>query len=47
MAFTVRGAVPGVDAAAFQRAAELTMQNCPVSRALKGNVTFAVEARLA
>jgi osmotically inducible protein OsmC len=47
MAFTVRGAVPGVDAAAFQRAAELTMQNCPVSRALKGNVTFTVEARLA
>jgi len=47
MAFTVRGTVAGIDAAAFQRAAEYTKENCPVSRALKGNVTITVDASLA
>ena len=46
MAFSVRGTVPGVDAATFLRAAEFTKENCPVSRALKGNVTLTVQARL-
>ncbi len=43
---TVRGTVPGVDEAAFRRAAEGAKDNCPVSRALKGNVRFTVDARL-
>jgi osmotically inducible protein OsmC len=45
-ALTVRGTVPGVDAAAFRRAAEEAKDNCPVSRALKGNVRFTIDARL-
>jgi osmotically inducible protein OsmC len=43
---TVRGRVNGLDQAAFARAAEGTKENCPVSRALKGNVAFVVEAKL-
>ena len=46
MALTVRGTVPGMDVAAFRKAAEFTKDNCPVSRALKGNVTFTLDARL-
>jgi osmotically inducible protein OsmC len=46
IALTTRGAVPGVDADMFRRAAEATKENCPVSRALKGNVTFTLDARL-
>jgi lipoyl-dependent peroxiredoxin len=46
MALTVRGNVPGVDSAAFAKAAESTKLNCPVSRALKGNVRFTLEAAL-
>jgi osmotically inducible protein OsmC len=47
IAVSVRGAVPGVEAATFRRAAEVTKDNCPVSRALKGNVSLTVEATLA
>ena len=47
IAVAVRGVVPGVDAETFRRAADVTKDNCPVSRALKGNVSFTVEAKLA
>jgi osmotically inducible protein OsmC len=43
---TVRGTVPGLDAAAFLKAAESAKENCPVSKALRGNVTFTLDARL-
>ena len=36
IALTVRGVVPGVDAAAFREAAEGAKANCPVSKALAG-----------
>lgn len=43
---TVRGQVPGMDATAFRQAAEAAKNNCPVSQALKGNVSLSVEATL-
>lgn len=43
----VRGTVPNVDAAAFTKAAEGAKENCPISRALKGNVQLSVKATLA
>jgi osmotically inducible protein OsmC len=43
----VRGEVPGVDQAAFAKAAEAAKEGCPVSQALKGNVPFELDARLA
>ncbi|HXF95240.1 MAG TPA: OsmC family protein [Gemmatimonadales bacterium] len=46
MELVVRGKVPGSDPAAFQRAAEGAKENCPVSKALKGNVEFTLDARL-
>ena len=46
-ALTVVGAVPGLDADAFQEAAEAAKDGCPVSGALKGNVELSVDARLA
>src|SRR6266542_2559477 len=42
----VKGDVPGADAAKFAQAAEGAKDNCPVSRALKGNVTLSVKATL-
>ena len=42
----VRGKVPGIDQAAFQKAAEGAKDNCPVSRALKGNVAIELDAKL-
>ncbi|MGZ3602764.1 MAG: OsmC family peroxiredoxin [Ktedonobacterales bacterium] len=45
-ALTVRGTVPGIDAAGFQRAAETAKDNCPISKALQGNVQLSVEATL-
>lgn len=47
MELSVRGTVKGVDQAAFQRAAEGAKENCPVSKALKGNVAVTLNARLA
>jgi osmotically inducible protein OsmC len=44
---TVKGTVPGIDAAAFKKAAEAAKGSCPISRALKGNVELSVEATLA
>lgn len=43
----VRGTVPNADAAAFTKAAEGAKENCPVSRALKGNVQLTLKATLA
>jgi lipoyl-dependent peroxiredoxin len=47
MRLEVRGQVPGVDQAAFAKAAEAAKEGCPVSQALKGNVPFELDARLA
>jgi lipoyl-dependent peroxiredoxin len=47
MRLEVRGEVPGVDQAAFAKAAEAAKDGCPVSQALKGNVAFELDARLA
>jgi lipoyl-dependent peroxiredoxin len=47
MAISVRGRVPGMDAAAFQQAAEGAGSGCPVSKALAGNVEITVQAQLA
>ena len=44
---TVRGQVQGADGAAFQQAAEVAKDGCPISQALKGNVDLSVEATLA
>lgn len=43
---TVRGCVPGIDASKFSELADGAKENCPVSRAMKGNVALKVEAHL-
>jgi osmotically inducible protein OsmC len=43
---TVRGDVPGIDAATFASLAADAKDNCPISQALKGNVELAVDATL-
>lgn len=43
----VRGTVKGLDAAAFDKAAQAAKDGCPISQALKGNVALAVKATLA
>ena len=47
MNLEVRGTVPGIDAAAFAKAAQGARDGCPVSGALKGNVQIEMDARLA
>lgn len=47
MRLETRGEVPGVDQAAFAKAADAAKEGCPVSGALKGNVQFELDARLA
>ena len=47
MRLEVRGQVPGLDDAGFRAAAEKAKDGCPVSQALKGNVPFELDARLA
>lgn len=42
----VEGAVPGIDAAAFQEHAEAAKAGCPVSRALAGVPEITLNARL-
>jgi osmotically inducible protein OsmC len=42
----VEGLVPGLDEEGFVRAAQDAKDNCPVSKALTGNVELAVSARL-
>jgi osmotically inducible protein OsmC len=46
MRLVVRGKVPGLDQAAFAKAAEAAKDGCPVSGALKGNVAFELDAKL-
>ena len=46
MALTVRGKVPGLDQAGFQKAAEEAKSGCPVSRALKGIPQMTLDAKL-
>ena len=43
----VRGKVPGIEAADFEKHAETAKDSCPVSSALKGNVALSVKASLA
>src|SRR5436309_13123937 len=42
----VRGTVPGLDQAGFQRAADEAKRNCPVSRALAGIPQITLDAKL-
>ena len=42
----VRGNVPGVDVATFEKAAQAAEQSCPVSNALRNNVVISVHAQL-
>ena len=46
MKVDVRGAVPGVNQAAFAAAAEGAKNGCPVSQLFKGNIQVDLEARL-
>ena len=46
-ALTVRGTVPGLDAAGFQEAAGNAKSNCPVSQALTGIPEITLDAQLA
>jgi lipoyl-dependent peroxiredoxin len=43
----VRGKVEGIDEAAFQQVAEGAKKNCPVSKAIQGNVEITMQAKLA
>lgn len=45
-AISVKGVVPGIDAAGFQAMAEKAKDGCPISRAIAGNVELSVEAVL-
>lgn len=47
MALNVRGIVPGLDQATFEKAAQTAEQTCPVSNALRNNVAITVHAELA
>jgi lipoyl-dependent peroxiredoxin len=46
IALAVEGRVPGIDAAAFQAAAQTAKENCPVSKALASVPEITLEARL-
>jgi osmotically inducible protein OsmC len=46
MRLQVRGKVPGIDQAAFAKAADAAKEGCPVSQALRGNVKLELDARL-
>jgi osmotically inducible protein OsmC len=46
MKLDVTGKVNGVDEAGFQEAARQAVENCPVSKALAGNVEITLDARL-
>lgn len=47
MELTVNGKVEGIDEGEFERIAETAKENCPVSKALAGNVPISVTATLA
>ena len=46
MVLDVRGRVPGLDQASFEKAAQAAGQGCPVSNALRNNVVITVNAHL-
>jgi lipoyl-dependent peroxiredoxin len=46
IALTVDGRVPGLDAAAFEEAAQGAKENCPVSKALAGVPEITLDAKL-
>ena len=46
MVLDVRGKVPGLDQAAFERVAQQAEQGCPISNALRNNVQIRVNAHL-
>ena len=46
IALTVEGEVPGIGEDAFRQAAEGAKANCPVSKALEGNVEITLDASL-
>ena len=46
MELAVRGKVPGLDQAAFQKAAEEAKRGCPVSKALAGVPQITLDAKL-
>jgi osmotically inducible protein OsmC len=46
MRLEVRGRVPGIDADTFSRTAQEAEEGCPVSNALRGNVSISVQATL-
>ncbi len=46
-AITVRGDVQGIHTAKFRSLADDAKENCPISQALKGNVSLSVDADLA
>jgi len=43
---TVKGTVPGIDKATFERLADDAKDNCPISAAIRGNVEVSVQAEL-
>jgi osmotically inducible protein OsmC len=43
---TVKGTVPDIDKATFERLADDAKDNCPISAAIRGNVELSVEATL-
>ena len=46
MDLNVRGKVPGLDQAGFEKVAQQAEQGCPVSNALRNNVQISVKANL-
>jgi osmotically inducible protein OsmC len=46
MDLEVRASVPKIDDATFQKIARDTKENCPVSKALKGNLELSLTATL-
>jgi lipoyl-dependent peroxiredoxin len=45
-ALEVRGKVPGLDLAGFEKAADEAKEGCPISQMMKGNVQLSVKATL-
>ena len=45
-ALEVKGKVPGLDAAGFEKAANEAKEGCPISQMVKGNVQLSVKATL-
>ena len=46
VALELEAMVPGIDEGAFRQAADGAKENCPVSKALKGNVEITLQAKL-